>query len=93
MNKKNDTNPPLDYVPNRPLIIDESIKNETLKYITASVNDKPLSATDIQTDIISFKVSEALKSGDKVMVTVGKWVETSNGVLTGTPQMFSYTVE
>ncbi|MBQ2967933.1 MAG: S-layer homology domain-containing protein [Clostridia bacterium] len=75
------------------IAFDESIKNETLKYITASVNDKPLSATDIQTDIISFKVSEALKSGDKVMVTVGKWVETSNGVLTGTPQMFSYTVE
>ena len=27
MNKKNETNPPLDFVPNRPLIVDESIKN------------------------------------------------------------------
>ena len=75
------------------IAFDESIKSETLKYITASVNGKSLSATNIQTGEITFKLSEALKSGDKVMVTVGKWVETSNGVLTGTPQTFSYTVE
>ena len=27
MKKKNETNPPLDFVPNRPLIVDQSIKN------------------------------------------------------------------
>ena len=42
MKKKNETNPPLDFVPNRPLIVDESINYytfEEFKKFKETVND------------------------------------------------------
>lgn len=72
---------------------DETIKEETVKYIQVDVNGIAVSLTDIQKDTLSFKLTNALQTGDVVTVSVGKWVETTDGVLTGTPQTFKYTVE
>ena len=73
--------------------LDETIKVETVKYIQVDVNGTDVALTDMQKDALSFKLSNALQTGDVVTVSVGKWVETTDGVLTGTPQTFKYTVE
>lgn len=73
--------------------VDETIKEETAKYIQVDVNGTSVSLSGIEKNTISFKLSDALQTGDVVVVSVGKWVETADGVLTGTPQTFRYTVE
>ncbi len=75
------------------ITLDESIKAETTKHIVVSVNGSQIPLAKMQKGTLSYKLPGTLNTGDTVVVTVGKWVETANGVLTGTPQTFRYTVE
>ena len=75
------------------LSVPKNIDEDTLKYITLSVKGNAVNATGVLNGDKYILTLPALNKGDVVEVTVGKWVATKNGVLTGTPRKLIYTVQ
>ena len=68
------------------LSVPENIDESSLEHISVSVNGNKVNTTgDLSGENYIITLSEPLKEGDKTEVTVGKWVATDNGVITGTP--------
>lgn len=75
------------------LSVPENVDKDTLKHITLSVNGNAVNATGVLSGEKYILTLPALNNGDVVEITVGKWVATENGVLTGTPRKLIYTVQ
>ena len=67
------------------LSVPENIDESSLQHISVSVNGNKVNTTGVLSgENYIITLPEPLKEGDKTEVTVGKWVATNNGVITGT---------
>lgn len=76
------------------ILVSDNVNLTSLNQIEVYVNGVKLTNTgNIENGHYVVSLMNALKHGDAVTVTIGKWLENKNGLLTGTPQTFSYTVQ